>query len=191
MIYVTLIGICCLSMQNKTKLISKIIASTLLFLALAPQNRQFAQESPLLSVFLLRMTCVDTGLGNWARQTQDVSVGKAVYRSRLYMGPGDRSASMTCKLQPNPAEVIFQTLQLDFGMRDNDRNSPATVVNVYLDGVKAETRTVSPGQQASVSLDVTSTTNVSIETICTNQSRYCERVYFWNASLGYPPLVIE
>lgn len=178
-------------MQKNTQFISRIIASTMLFLALAHQSRQIAQETPApLSLFLLRRPCVSTGIGNWDRRTEDVSVGRAVYTSRLFMGPGNSSAAMTCKLQPNEPGVIFQKLRLGFGMRDNDEGSPAATVNVYLDGVKAQTvsRTVSPAKAAMVSLDVTTVNNVSIEVVCTNQSRYCDRVYFWQAELEYPPL---
>lgn len=179
-------------MQKRTKLISKILASTVVFLALAPQGRQIAQEAPApLSRFLLRLPCVNTGIGNWARREQDVAVGKAFYTSELFMGPGNRFAAMTCKLQPNQAGVIFQKLKLSFGMRDNDQGSPAATVNVYLDSVKAESRTVSPGKPATVTLDVTSTNNVSLEVVCASQSRYCDRVYFWDADLSYPPLPIQ
>jgi hypothetical protein len=172
-------------------LISKIIAGAIVFLALAPQAMPIAQEAQKenLSVFLLRLKCVSTGVGNSARRREDISVGKAVYTSRLYIGPGDRFAGLTCQLQPNEGDVIFQKLRLSFGMRDNDQGSPAAVVNVYLDGVRAESRTVSPGQPASVSLDVTTTNNVSIEAVCPNRSRYCDRVYFWDASVEYPPVL--
>jgi hypothetical protein len=44
------------------------------------------------------------------------------------------------------------------------------------------------GQGAVVTLDVTPTSNVAIETVCSNQSRYCDRVYFWEAELEYPPI---
>lgn len=174
-------------MHKKIKWLSAFIASTALFLALAPQNRQIAQDKPL-SIFLLRRPCVNTGIGNWDRRTEDVSVGRAVYSSRLFMGPGNRFASMTCKLQPNDANVIFQSLRLEFGMRDNDAGSPPVNVNIYLDGRRVETRTVSPGQREVVALDVTPTSNVAIEAICSNQTKYCDRVYFWEANLEYPPL---
>jgi hypothetical protein len=173
-------------MQKKIKLISKILATTVLFLALAPQGRQIAQQEPLLSISLLSLPCVNTGIGNWARRKQDVSVGRAFYTSELYMGAGDRPAALTCRLQPNRGKVIFQTLQLSFGMRDNDQGSPGTTVNVYLDGVRAQSRTVSPGQRAAVTLDVTTTENVSLEAICSSRSRLCQRVYFWDVSLSYP-----
>ena len=73
-------------------------------------------------------------------------------------------------------------------MRDNDRGSPPVNVNVYLDGQRAETRTVAPGQREVVTLDVTPTSNVAIESICSNQYKYCARVYFWEAELEYPPI---
>lgn len=103
------------------------------------------------------------------------------------MGPGSRFASFTCRLQPNRGNTIFQRLRLSFGMRDYDQGSPPVTVNVYLDGVRAESRTVSPGQAESVSLDVTSTSNVSLEAVC-SAGRYCERVHFWEAELEYPRL---
>ena len=176
------------SHYKKNKLISKIIASTMLFLALAPQGRQIAQEAPPPpSVFLLRLPCVSTGIGNWARRTEDVSVGKAVYTSKFFMGPGNRFAAMTCRLRPNNAGVNFQKLKLSFGMRDNDADSPSATFNLYIDGQKvvSESRTVSPGTPGSVVVDVTNPSNVSLEVVCSSQSRYCDRVYFWDASLEY------
>ncbi len=158
----------------------------MLFLALIPQGRQIAQEAPP-SIFLLRLPCVNTGIGNWARRTEDVSVGKAVYTSRLFMGPGNRSAAMTCKLRPNQAKVEFQKLKLGFGMRDNDADSPSATFNVYIDGQRVDSlsRTVFPGKAQSVVLDVTNPSNVSLEVVCSNQSRYCDRVYFWDANVEY------
>lgn len=174
-------------MQKKTQLISTIAASAALLLALAPQGKSVAQED-MLSLFLLRRPCVNTGIGNWDSRNQDVAVGRAVYSSKIFMGPGSRFAAMTCKLVPNKAGVIFQQLNLAFGMRDNDQDSPSVYVNVYLDGQKIETKTVSPGEAATVSLDVTPTQNVSIEAVCSSPAKYCDRVYFWEADLTYPRL---
>jgi len=175
-------------MHKQIKLISKIVVSTMLFVALAPQGKPTAQEIPQLSRLLFRQPCVNTGRGNWGVEKEDVSVGRALYTSRLYLGPGDRSAAaITCRIQPNRAGVIFQTLKVSFGMRDNDQGSSSTTVNVYLDGVRADSRTVSPGRQASVTLDVTNTSNVTLEATCS--SRYCDRVYVWDAALGYAPVV--
>ncbi len=106
------------------------------------------------------------------------------------MGPGNRFAAMTCRLQPNEADTIFQRLRLSFGMRDNDRGSPSATVNLYIDGVQAQSQTVTPGgKPASITQDVTTTSNVAVEVVCSSKSDYCDRVYFWEAELEYPPLV--
>jgi len=173
-------------MEKKTKSISTILVSTILLLALAPQGRQNAQEAPL-SLFLLKRPCVNTGDGNWTRRTEDISVGKAVFTSQFFMGPGNSFARMTCKLQPNDAGVNFQTLRLSFGMRDNDRGSPNVEVNIYKNGNPEKTVNLFSGQQQSVSLDVNRTENVTLEAICLDRSKYCDRVYFWEAELEYPP----
>lgn len=132
--------------------------------------------------FLLRAKCVDSGVGSAREDTRDVAIGRAVYTSRFYLGPGNRSASVTCKITPNSTRTGFQTLQLDFGMRDND-TSPPIIVNVYLDGKQAASRTVAPAGRQSLSLDISNVSNVAVETVCSSQSEYCDRVYFTNASL--------
>jgi hypothetical protein len=105
------------------------------------------------------------------------------------MGPGNRSASITCRLQPNEAKVIFQRLRLSFGMRDNDEGSPAVTVNLYRDGVLDQSRRVTPGgRPESMTQDVTTTNNIAIEAVCSSRSEYCDRVYFWEAELEYPRL---
>ncbi len=190
------------SQSEETKLIRKIIIGAIAILALVPQGKQVAQQTQQapqtpqapqppqvpkgpLTMFLLSRPCANSGVGNWSRRTEDITVGRAFYTSRLFLGPGTRFASFTCRLQPNRANTIFQRLRLSFGMRDYDQGSPAATVNVYLDGVRAESRTVSPGRAESVTLDVTSTSNVSLEAVCSG-GRYCERVYFWEAELEYP-----
>ncbi|MBR8837012.1 MAG: hypothetical protein DSM106950_24160 [Stigonema ocellatum SAG 48.90 = DSM 106950] len=174
--------------MHKTKLLSSAFASVVLISTLATECGKIAQAQrpmrPIRPISLLRAKCVDSGVGNVREQDLDVSMGKAVYSSQFYLGPGYRSASITCNIKPdkNP-QAAFQTLNLGFGMRDNDTTSPSVEVRVYLDGRQAETRTVSPTQQTSLSLDVSNAGNVAIEAVCTSQTQYCDRVYFYNAAL--------
>ena len=166
----------------KLQLISKILAGAMLLSALTNLGGQIAQAQNPVS--LLKAKCVNSGLGSARQNTLDVSIGKAVYTSLFYLGSGNRSASMTCKIKPdNYLEPVFQTLNLGFGMRDNDRSSPPVVVNVYLDGKQAETRTVAPTQQVSLPLDVSNVSNIAIEAVCSSQAQYCDRVYFFQAAL--------
>lgn len=174
--------------MQKTKLINRIIAGAMLSFALVTQSEHIvsAQQRP---TSLLRAKCVNSGLGSVRRNTLDVSIGKAVYTSLFYLGSGNRSASITCKIRKVDSQPLFQTLQLGFGMRDNNTTSPPVNVNVYLDGKQAETRTVAPAEQESLSVDVSGVTNVSIEAVCSSQSIYCDRVYFFNAALE--PIILS
>lgn len=174
-------------MQMKTQLIHKILASGFLGIALTAQSQQFvnAQER---STFLLNMDCVNTGIGNWRRQDENIVVNKAVYLSRFYMGSGDTQASFTCRLEPHEENISFETLRLGFGMRDNDTRSPNVRVKVYIDGVEVKSETVQPGKPPVVlSLSLTNPQNISLEAECSSKFQYCDRVYFWDASLGIAP----
>lgn len=171
----------------KTKSIGKVLTGAMLSFALANLGGQVVQARPDLNrpVSLLRAKCVNSGLGSARQDDLNVSIGKAVYTSVFYLGPGNRYSSVTCKIQPERyAEPVFQQLQLGFGMRDNDaRRSPAVDVNIYLDGKQAVSRRVAPAQLETVSLEVGSVSNIAIETVCSSQSQYCDRVYFFKASL--------
>jgi hypothetical protein len=141
-----------------------------------------AQRLPRITS-LLKAKCVSSGLGSVREENMDISIGRAVYSSKFYLGPGNRSAAMTCKIKPsNRPLAVFQTLNLGFGMRDNDNKSPVEV-RVYLDGRQVETRTISPSQQNTLSLDVSDVSDVSIEAICASGREYCDRVYFFDAGL--------
>ncbi len=169
--------------MQKTKFISSIITTAVLLSTLITLGGKIAQavQRP---VPLLKSKCVSSGLGTYREQNLDVSIGKAVYTSQFYLGPGNRSASMTCKIKPdNRPEPVFKTLNLGFGMRDNDTKSPGIEVKVYLDGKPAETRSVVPAQQASLTLDVSNVSNVAIEAVCSRPNDYCDRVYFFDAAL--------
>lgn len=174
--------------MQKIKLIGSLLASTVV-LSLTAFSETIAQAPPKVQrpVPLLRAKCVSSGLGTAREQNLDVSIGRAVYSSQFYLGPGYRAASLTCKIKPdNRPQPVFQTLNLGFGMRDNDTRSPAVQVRVYLDGRQVDARTVAPAQQALVSLDVSNVSNVGIEAACTSQTQYCDRVYFFNTDLQLP-----
>ncbi|GAC1498332.1 MAG: hypothetical protein NVS2B14_12100 [Chamaesiphon sp.] len=165
----------------KTKLIVQIISCGLLSLPFIILSEQLARA--LGPVFLLYAPCANAGPGNWGENNLNVSIGKAVYRSIFFMGAGDRFASLTCKINPEKSAPIFKSLQLGFGMRDNDSSSPANTINIYLDGKQAISQTIAPGEKQVLSLNIANVKNVAIESICSTQSQYCDRVYFFDATL--------
>ncbi|KAB8332032.1 hypothetical protein SD80_021200 [Scytonema tolypothrichoides VB-61278] len=174
--------------MQTTPLISSVLTGALLLSSLLSFGGKIAQaQRAPRPVSLLTTKCVNSGFGSVNQQDLDVSIGRAVYTSRFYLGPGNRSASITCNIKPEKStKPGFQTLNLGFGMRDNDTKSPSVEVKIYLDGNQAQTRTVSPTQQASLALDVNNASNVAIEAVCSSPTQYCDRVYFFNAGLERP-----
>ncbi len=172
--------------MQKTKLISQAIASAMLSLTLTTIGTQVVQgiQNP---VSLLRTTCVGSGPGRWRPDTENVAIGRSVYKSLMKLSPSNGSAAVTCRIRPEDSEPRFQTLQLEFGMLDSDTTSPPNTVNIYLDGRQVATRTVTAAQTASLLFNVGNVSNVSIETICASSSEYCGRVYFFKASLERIP----
>lgn len=179
--------------MQTTKSIGKLAVSAMLALALGPLGAAVARAQEVLDpIFLLDATCVSAGPGRWSYDVKNVSVGRAVYKSYWYMGPGSDYSSMTCRIRPqNPEkerDYNFQTLYLEFGMRDNDAGSPGATVTVYLDGRRQESKSVIPGQKSTIQLNITNVNNISIETECNEKVRYCDRVYFLKGLLEPAPL---
>lgn len=172
--------------MQKNKLISSVLLPiTVILPTLFPLGEATAQnEEKIPSISLLRAKCVKSGIGSARKQDLNVSIGKAVYSSKFYLGPGYRSAALTCKIKPNNRpQNVFQTLNLGFGMRDNNPNSPSVQVQVYLDGQPHENVMVGPTQVANLAVDVNNVSNVAIEATCSSSTQYCSRVYFYDADL--------
>lgn len=166
--------------MQKSILQAAILSISLVTISASPLQAQ-------TQVSLVQAKCVSSGLGTFRQVPLDVAISKAVYTSPFYLGAGTVSAAVTCKIRNDDDRPLFQTLRLGVGMRDNNPNSPPVTVNFYVDGDKAETKTISPGNKELLALDVSKGTNVTLEAVCSSQSRYCNRVYFFNTILE--PLV--
>ncbi|MEM7579332.1 MAG: hypothetical protein AAF316_05650 [Cyanobacteria bacterium P01_A01_bin.80] len=171
----------------KKKLISSVLLPIAVILPVFfPLSEATAQkQKKVRPISLLKARCVKSGIGSARKQKRNVSIGRAVYSSEFYLGPGYRSAALTCNIQPEEdvAQNIFQTLNLGFGMRDNNRNSPSVRVQLYLDGRPTEAITVGPTRVANVSVNVNNVNNIAIEATCSSSTQYCSRVYFYDADL--------
>ncbi|MEA5598051.1 hypothetical protein [Rivularia sp. UHCC 0363] len=180
--------------MKKNKLISSVILPIAVILpALFPLGEATAQkQKQMRPISLLKANCVTSGIGSVRMEKLDVSIGKAVYNSKFYLSPGYRSAALTCKIKPdNRPQNVFQTLNLGFGMRDNNVNSPSIGVKFYLDGQPTQTITVRPTQVANLSLNVNNVSNVAIEATCSSSTQYCSRVYFYDADLQQKPPIVN
>ncbi len=167
--------------MQKMHVVNQLMRAGILSLAIAPWIQPVVKAREPVPQFLFDGQCVTTGPGRSHQETLDISVGRKVYRSYFFLGPGSREVSVTCRILPE--EGKFESLLLEFGMRDNDRGSPPNAVNIYLDGVREVSHTLSPGDQVSLSLNLTNVSHIAIETVCSTQNRYCDRVYFFESTL--------
>ncbi|MGL5196319.1 MAG: hypothetical protein ACRC8Y_22245 [Chroococcales cyanobacterium] len=167
-------------MQNRS-FINQLMTAGILSVAISPWFQPVVKAREPVPLFLFDTQCVTNGPGRSQEETLDISVGRKVYRSYFFLGPGSREVSVTCRIAEQQGQ--FESLLLEFGMRDNDRGSPPNAVNIYLDGVREVSHTISPGQQVSLSLNLTHVSHIAIETICSSQNRYCDRVYFFESTL--------
>ncbi|HIK09504.1 MAG TPA: hypothetical protein IGS52_04440 [Oscillatoriaceae cyanobacterium M33_DOE_052] len=174
-------------MPNSPLFSSLLVAGALLapLVTLGPVAR--AEEQPL---WLFETQCVTQGSGRMRQEMADISVGREVFRSYMFMGPGSRSVNLTCKIRGDDPEEKenFNSLRLEFGMQDSDKSGPYNTVVVYLDGEESASQTIGSGEKVSIALDVSQSQNVSVETVCSSRNAYCDRVYFFNASLSSEPV---
>ena len=168
--------------------IAKFLAAGVLSVAIAPFGALVAQaddESHL--AWLFEAQCVSESPGRWHQEVEDVSVGREVYRSVMFMGPGSQFAALACRIRGEDTDTSdkdIQSFQLEFGMRDRHRDSPYNNVIIYLDGEEHLSTTVASGERVALSLDVSNISNIAIETVCSTKIKYCDRVYFFDATLS-------
>jgi len=124
--------------------------------------------------FLPALACVNVESG-WGASDDDISVGRELYTSRLYMWP---DSSFTCRL-PSFSSMF---LRLEFGIADDFNDGPATSLSIYLDGNEIERQTVTRGQTRTVLLDVTGGRSIALEASCT-RAQGCRRMNFWVAQI--------
>ena len=167
----------------KIKFMRRILIVAMLSVAVASLEKGLAHADDTTA--LLKTRCINSGLGNASRDSTDITINRQIYTSLFYLAPGDRSAAITCKIVSGKhSQPKLQALDLDFGMRDDDLATPTVTVNVYLDGNLAASKELAPAKRASIALNTSNASNVSVETVCSTQSQYCGRVYFFKATLA-------
>ena len=110
-----------------------------------------------------------------------VSIGKEVFDS-IYvvdsLNEGSKTV-LTCRFkQINNTPT---TLQLSFGIEDNEPANTRVSVTVYLDGEQRASHTISSGDLRTVLLDVTKIRSVGIEISCERSS--CPNIHIVKASI--------
>jgi len=164
--------------MKKLAVVQGIISAAVLSLITVGSNNQVANAQR--AVFLLDYKCVDTGRGSWNPNTRDISVGRELYTSVMYMNSSSANyvASMTCRINSTDSA----TLRLEFGIADNDRGTNPNIVSVYLDGNQVAAKSVAPSQVKTLLVDLKGAKSLALETTCSRASD-CANVYFFKAQI--------
>lgn len=142
--------------MKRVRLLSWLLSAGVLSFSLATVGAQVAlAQRP---IFLLDLTCVNRGEGQYQKLNEDISVGKELYTAVMRVWP---NAAFTCRLPGGTA-----SLRLEYGMSDTAVGNAPITITVYLDGNQRESKTAYPGQTGTLLVDVSNSKSLAIETAC-------------------------
>lgn len=151
------------------KFIRKVAAIGTICLVFAGIAGQVAQAQRPMSLFSTQ--CVQRGY--WDNATRNISINRELFTQISEMRVWNQDSSLvTCRIRPAGSAPKFKTLRLAFGIADDARLPDSLEVNVYLNGNKAESRTISRGDKALILLDVTQASSVAIEVLPPTSGQY-------------------
>jgi NPCBM/NEW2 domain len=166
--------------MKQIKFFNNLLSVGMMSLALGTMGVQVAQAQQ--STHLLSTKCASINDSSWRKDNTDVSIGKELYTSVMYVASG---SGLSCRLTPSDSGIKFQTLKLGFGIADDAHSNNNVVVNVYVNGNQVASRNVFTGGGAkTVLVDVKNARSVAIEVTCPSTSSSCYGIVrFFEASL--------
>jgi hypothetical protein len=142
------------------------------------------------SIPLFSPGCSTSGNGELVTdERQDISVDKQIFTPAFYfryLHSDENPSLLTCKLTPSESP---KTLQLVIGVQDYAMQQEHSITfKVYLDGQETASHVLSAGQGKTFLLDITKTSSVALEAICTlggigPRQNYCPDLYVLKASI--------
>jgi hypothetical protein len=159
--------------MKRDRWLSGLFSAGVLSFTLATVGAQVAQAQRPIP--LADLQCVKRS-GNWESRQRDISVGRQIYTSVLYIQNG---TAMTCRLPGGPA-----SLRLEFAIPDTE-NSPPARIDVYVDGNQVASRTGDQGQVNTMLVDISNGKSLAVEVFCaraTNCQSYTP-YYFMKAQV--------
>jgi len=110
-------------------------------------------------IFIFDLSCVDV----WGRSHQidgkDISIGRELYTSIMYMRP----FGITCRLPGG-----LGTLEIQYGVPDTSRTPPA-IIQVYVDGSEVARHEGESGKINTLLVDVSNGQSLAIDINCSRK----------------------
>jgi hypothetical protein len=165
--------------EQMFKKIARLATFSLALILLAGQVVQGQRAKPSSNnSSLLSNECRQKGNGHSIKLGDKiVSIGREVFDSIYVFGheffsEGEKTV-LSCRFkQTNNTPT---TLQLSFGIEDNEPAITRISVTVYLDGEQRASHTISSGDLRTVLLDVTKIRSVGIEIVCERGESFYHR----------------
>jgi tetratricopeptide (TPR) repeat protein len=157
------------------------IASLLtLILCSLSQHGSLAQERV---VNLNPEKCVAPYLGLWEKSRFDVSISRQVITPLFFTfaHTSDEAGLITCKVNTQNTSKKFKVINFGFGIPGNKKDD--VIITFYLDGKEAFSRQISPDEKINISLDISNTQDLAIETKGVTRNHRRKGVVFFKASL--------
>ena len=152
--------------MKRVRWISGLLSAGVLSFTLATVGAQVAQAQRPIP--LTELKCVNIS-GYWSSTLQDISVGREIYTSVLYINPNTK---MTCRLPGGPA-----SLRLEFAIPDTSNAAPARI-DVYVDGNQVASRTGDQGTVHTMIVDISNGRSLGLEVFCARATN-CGGSYFF------------
>jgi len=153
--------------MKRVRWLSGLLSAGMLSFTLATVGAQVAQAQRPIP--LEDLQCVNRS-GNWRTHKQDISVGRQIYTTVLYINP---DTALTCRLPGGPA-----SLRLEFAIPDDKERAPIKI-DVYVDGNQVASRIGDKGKVHTMFVDVSNGKSLALEVSCARATNCRDWAYYF------------
>ncbi len=157
--------------MKRVRWLSGLFLAGMLCVMLGTVGAQVAQAQRPIP--LEDLQCVNRS-GNWRTHKQDISVGRQIYTTVLYINP---DTTMTCRLPGGPASLRFE-----FAIPDTSQAPPARI-DVYVDGNQVASRTGDRGKVHTMLVNISNGKSLAVEVFCARATNCGGSYWFMKAQL--------
>ncbi len=158
--------------MKRVRLLSRWLSAGMLSAILGTVTAPLAQAQRPIPLFSLN--CVKSS-GGYSTSSQDISVGRELYTSILYISP---NTAVICRLPGGPA-----SLRLEFAIPDTSQAPPARI-DVYVDGNQVASGTGGDkGKVHTMLVDISNGRSLAVEVFCARATNCGGYYHFMKAQI--------
>ncbi|MDB9476524.1 hypothetical protein [Dolichospermum circinale] len=180
-------------MVKLRQLIAGLMTATVLVSSTTPVD---AQKRPVGVGSLGEMSCQGIEYGRYKATNKDFPIGLQIFRGIAIFSTNHRdwigkqeTNQVACRLTEAGQKAKYKTLNLAFGIADNNRHAQGSLVrlSIYRDGNFYQYKDVTKGQLLSWPIDVRNVRSIALEAEClrgsTINNNTCPPIIFFEDTL--------